>query len=153
MSAHSSTFSLPISYNNQLFKRPPSSWMPIATHTERVSHWLAVHFRPKSSSAYYFVSYGIVSLVPSIQAFTKRICTAWDYNKRVLEGLKSDAYEKYCCLCTLYIDWCYTRNNSSPFSMFGTTQNSRLSDCSLLNSGPRCRVGVGVNAAAAACNR
>jgi len=50
-------------------------------HTEGGSHWLALHFQPKSSSAYYFDSYGIVPLVPSIQAFIKRNCTTWDYNR------------------------------------------------------------------------
>jgi len=44
-------------------------------HAERGSHWLAVHLRPKSSSAYYFDSYGIIPLVPHIQAFMKRSCT------------------------------------------------------------------------------
>jgi len=53
-------------------------------NTERGSHWLAVHFRHKSSSVYRFESYGIVPLVPSIQAFFKRNCTTWDNNKRQL---------------------------------------------------------------------
>ena len=43
--------------------------------TEGGSHYLAVHFRPKSSSAYYSDSYGIIQFVPSTQAFTKRNCT------------------------------------------------------------------------------
>jgi len=37
--------------------------------TERGSHRLAVHFRTKYSSAYYVDSYGILPLVPSIEAF------------------------------------------------------------------------------------
>ena len=37
--------------------------------TEKVSHWLAVLFRPNSASAYYFDSYGFVPYVPDIQAF------------------------------------------------------------------------------------
>jgi len=44
------------------------------SHTEGGSHWLAVHFRPKSSSAYYFDSYGIVPLVTSIQDFHSVLC-------------------------------------------------------------------------------
>ena len=44
-------------------------------HTGGISHWLAVHFRPKSSVTYYFDSYVIVPLVPSKQAFIKRNCT------------------------------------------------------------------------------
>ena len=53
-------------------------------HTEKGSHWLAIHFRPKSSSTYYFDSYGIVPLVPDIQAFIRRKCTVADYNKKQL---------------------------------------------------------------------
>jgi len=40
-------------------------------HTEGGSHLLGVQFGPKSSSAQYFDSYGIVPLVTSIQAFIK----------------------------------------------------------------------------------
>jgi len=43
-------------------------------HTEKVSHWLPEHFLPKSSSAYFFDSYGIVPLVPDIAAFIRRNC-------------------------------------------------------------------------------
>jgi len=57
-------------------------------HTEGGSHWLAVHFRPKSSSAYYFDSYGIIPLVPDIQAFIKRNCTAWGHYRRHLQVLR-----------------------------------------------------------------
>jgi len=41
-------------------------------HTEGFSHWLAVHFRPKASSAYYFDSNGIAPFVPDIEAFLRR---------------------------------------------------------------------------------
>jgi len=37
--------------------------------SHKVSHWLAIHFEPKASSAYYFDSYGIYPLVPTIHAF------------------------------------------------------------------------------------
>jgi len=40
--------------------------------TEKDSHWLVVHFLPKSFSAYFFASYGIVPLVPDITAFIRR---------------------------------------------------------------------------------
>jgi len=49
-------------------------------HTEKCSHWLTVHFLPKSSSAYVFDSYCIIPLVPD---------TA-DYNRRKLQGLTSN---------------------------------------------------------------
>ena len=70
-------------------------------HTERGSHWLGVHFRPKSWSAYYLDSYGIVPLIPSIQAFNKRKCTTWKINRRQMQGLTTDVRFKYCCLFTL----------------------------------------------------
>ena len=77
-------------------------------HTEGGSHWLAVHFRPKSSSDYYFDSYGIVPLVPSIQAFMKRNCTICEYNRRQLQGLTTDVCGKYSCIFALYMDRGYT---------------------------------------------
>ena len=55
-------------------------------HTGKGSHWLPVHFRPKSSSSYYFDSYGIVPLVPDIEAFIRRNFTVADYNKRQLRA-------------------------------------------------------------------
>jgi len=58
--------------------------------TDECSHWLAIHFRPKSSKAYYFDSYGIVTFVPDILTFIKRNCRTWDYNKRQLQSLTSD---------------------------------------------------------------
>ena len=77
-------------------------------HTQGGSHCPGVHFRPKSSSAYYFDSYGIVLLVPSILAFIDRNCTTWDYNRRVLQCLMPDVCGKYCCLFALYMDRGYT---------------------------------------------
>jgi len=65
-------------------------------HTEGGSHWLALRLTPRSSSAYYFDSYGTVALVPAIQAFLKRHCTTWEYNKRQLQGLTSDVCGQYC---------------------------------------------------------
>ena len=46
-------------------------------HTEGYSRWLAIRLTPRSSSAYYFDSYGIVPLVPAIQTFLKRHFTIW----------------------------------------------------------------------------
>ena len=73
-------------------------------HTEAGSHWLAIHFRPKSSSTYYFYSFGIVPFVPDILAFIKRNCTTWDYNKRQLQSLTSDVCGKCYYLFALYIN-------------------------------------------------
>jgi len=77
-------------------------------HTEGGSHWLAVHFRPKSSYAYYFDSYGIVPFVPDKLAFVTRNCTIWDRNKSTLQSLTSDVCGKYCCIVALYMDRGYT---------------------------------------------
>jgi len=89
-------------------------------HTERGSHWLGVHFRPKSWSAYYLDSYGIVPLIPSIQAFNKRKCTTWKNNRRQMQGLTTDVCGKYCCLFALYMDWAKRPNSSSRSSMLAT---------------------------------
>jgi hypothetical protein len=77
-------------------------------NTERGSHWLAIRFLPKSASAYYFDSYGLAPLVPSILAFIRRNCATWDYNRRQLQGLTSDVCGKYCCLFAPYTDRGYT---------------------------------------------
>jgi len=74
-------------------------------NTEGISHWLAIRLTPRSSSAYYFDSYGIIPFVPSIQAFLKHNCTTWEYNKRQLQGLTSDVCDQYCCL---FMDRGYT---------------------------------------------
>ena len=64
--------------------------------TEKGSHWLAVQFLPKSSSAYCFVSYGLPpTLVPAIHEFIRRNCAVWDYNRRQLQGLTSNVCGKY----------------------------------------------------------
>jgi len=77
-------------------------------HTEKGSHWLAVHLRPKFSSAYYFDSYGIVPLVPAIQAFIRRNCITWDHNRRQLQSLTCNNCGKYYCLFVLYMDRGFT---------------------------------------------
>jgi len=76
--------------------------------TKGVSHWLAIHFRPKSSYAYYFDSYGIVPFVPDILAFVKPNYTTWDHNRRQMQSLTSDVCGKYCCLFALYMDRGYS---------------------------------------------
>ena len=73
-------------------------------HTEGGSHWLAIHYRPKSSSAYYFDSYVIVPLLPDIQALLRGKCTTWDHKGRQLQGLTSEVCGKYCCLFARHMD-------------------------------------------------
>ena len=77
-------------------------------HTEGVSHWLAIRLTPRSSSAYYFDSNGIIPLAPSIQDFLHQICITWQYNKRQLQGLTSAVCGQYCCLFTIFMDRGYT---------------------------------------------
>jgi hypothetical protein len=47
-------------------------------HIANGSHWLAIRLEPKSSTAFYFFSYG---LPPNIHSFLKRTCPVWEYNK------------------------------------------------------------------------
>ena len=77
-------------------------------HTKIGSHWVAIHFRPNSSSSYYFDSYGTVPLVTDIHTFIRRNCTVADYNKRQVQGMTSNVCGKYCCLFSLYMDLGYT---------------------------------------------
>ena len=77
-------------------------------HTERGSHWLAIHLEPRSSSAYYFDSYGLFPFVPAIRSFLRRNCTVCDYNVTRLQGLISTVCGHYCCLFALYTDRGYT---------------------------------------------
>jgi len=80
--------------------------MPIPT--QRFSHLLTIHFRPKSSSTYYFDSYGIVLFVPHFLAFIRRNCTPWDHTKRQWQSLTSDVCGKYCSLFAIYMERGYT---------------------------------------------
>jgi len=96
-------------------------------HTEKGSHWLALHLRPKSSSAYYFDSYGIVPLVPAILAFIKRNCITWDHKRCQLQSLTSNNSGKYCCLFVLYMDRGFT-----PKQFVG------LFDCRAQQAADRC---------------
>jgi len=70
-------------------------------HKEGVSKGLAVHFRPKFSSAFNFDSYGIVPFVPGNVVIIRRNCTNRDHNKRQPQGPTNDACGKYCCVFAL----------------------------------------------------
>ena len=110
--------------------------------------WLAVHFRPKSSYAYYFDSYGIVPFVPD---FVQQNSTTWDRNKRQLQSLTSDVCGKYCCLFALYMDRATLPSNS--WLSLEHQQTGRWRRCSRPNSGLRCLVATGVNAVTAVHKR
>lgn len=83
-------------------------------HTEKGSHWLAIHFQRRLYSAYYFDSYGIGKFIPNILAFLRRICTVWKFNTIQLQGLISAGCAKYCSLFALYMDRCYTQTIRRP---------------------------------------
>ena len=46
-------------------------------HTETGSHWGDVHLDTRSSTCYYFDSYGLFPLVPAIRRFLRQACTLW----------------------------------------------------------------------------
>ena len=94
-------------------------------HTEGVSNWLAIRLTPRSSSVYYFDSYGFIPLVLSSHAFLKRNYTTWDHNKRQLLGPTSYFYGQYCCLCALYMVRATLPNNSSRSSPAGAMKTNR----------------------------
>ena len=86
----------------------PSDIINSDPQPEKGSHWLAVHFLPKSTSAYFFDSYGILPLVPDIAGFIKRICTVWYCKRKQLQGLTFNVCGKYCCLFAVYTDSGFT---------------------------------------------
>jgi len=89
---------------SRLFAKFCTDIINVDTHTEVGSHWLAIHFRAKSTGENYFDSYGIVTLVPVILEFIRLNYTTWDDKGGKLQGLKSDVCSKYCCLLALYMD-------------------------------------------------
>ena len=84
--------------------RPGTVIINADPHTRSGSHWLAIRLEPKSSSAFYFDSYGLPPLVPAIQSFLRRTSSVWEYNKTQLQGLTSTVCGHYCCLFALYSD-------------------------------------------------
>jgi len=75
-------------------------------HTEKGSHWQAIHFqnRHRSSSGYFFDSYGRYPHIPSILDLIQRYCTVWQYNRTQLQGPTTAVCGEYCCLFALYMD-------------------------------------------------
>jgi hypothetical protein len=77
-------------------------------HTEEVSQWIAIHFQPKSSSAFFFDSYGNPASVPDIQDFIHRCRTVCHHNTIRLQGPDTTLCGHYCCLFVLYMDRGFT---------------------------------------------
>ena len=94
-------------------------------HIEGGSHWLAIRLTPCSSSVNYFDSYGIVPLVPSIQAFLHQNCTTREYNKRQQQGLASNDCGQYCCLSPSSLTGPTPHSNSLRSSQAGAMQTDR----------------------------
>ena len=76
-------------------------------HTQEGTQWFANHFQPKSSTAFYFDSYGPPSEL-NILSFLKRNFTVWNYNTTSLQGPTRVVCGHYCCLFVLYMDEGYT---------------------------------------------
>ena len=114
------------------------------------SHWLAIRLTLRSSSAYYFDSYGIVPLVPGIQDFLKHNCTTSEYNKRQLQGLTSDVCGQYCRFAPSSWTGVTLLSNSSRSLPAVAMQTDRWRRCSRPKFGSTCRVVAGVNSTAAA---
>jgi len=76
--------------------------------TQSGSHWLAIRLEPRSSTAFYFDSYGQSPHIHDIQLFLRLNCTVLNYNNAQLQGFLSTVCGKYCCLFALYTDRGYT---------------------------------------------
>jgi hypothetical protein len=77
-------------------------------HTQSGLHLLAIHLKPRSSTAFYFDSYGQSPHINDIQTFLRRNCTVLNYNTVELQGPMTTVCGKYCCLFALYMDKGYT---------------------------------------------
>ena len=78
------------------------------SHTQSGSHWLAIRLEPRSSTAFYFDSYGLSPYIHDIQSFLRRNCTVLNYNNAQLKAPMSTVCGKYCCPFALYVDRGYT---------------------------------------------
>jgi hypothetical protein len=77
-------------------------------HTREGSRWLAVHFQPKSSTAFYFDSYALTPTDPNIQAFIRRNSAVCQYNTSLIQGPLSVVCGHYCCLFGLFMNKGFT---------------------------------------------
>ena len=73
-------------------------------HSAKGTHWLATHLQPRSYSTYFFDSYGLPPLFPSILNYLRRACSVLEYNTTQLQGLISAVCGEYCCVFALYMD-------------------------------------------------
>ena len=111
--------------------RPGTIIVNTDAHTQTGSHRLAIRLEPRSSSAFYFDSYGLSPNVLDIQTFLRRNCTVLNYTIQ-LQGPMSTVCGQYCCMFALYTDrlhWpAIRRTVRSPArrSSGGTTPHVRM---------------------------
>ena len=89
-------------------QRPATVIINADPSTEGGSHWLAIHVEPRSSTCFYFDSYGLAPFIPTIQTFLRRTCSVWDYNRTQLQGLTTTVCGHYCTLFAKYTDRGFT---------------------------------------------
>ena len=73
-------------------------------YTKGGSHWLAIHFEPRLSCAYYFDSYGRPPNDQNKLSFIRRNAAIWGYNSIPLQGPFTVVCGQYCCLYARYMD-------------------------------------------------
>jgi hypothetical protein len=76
--------------------------------TEKGSQCLAMHFQPRSSSAFFFDFYGNQASVPDIQDFLRHSGTVCHYKTVRLQRPTTTLCGHYCCLFVQYTDRGYT---------------------------------------------
>jgi len=95
------------------FIKPPSTVINADAHTQTGSHRLAIRLEPRSSTAFYFDSYGL-PLIHDIETFLRCNCTVLDYNTIVLQGPLSMVCDEYCRVFALYMNRGYTGKIRRP---------------------------------------
>ena len=85
----------------------PALSLSILMHIQSGSQWLPIRLEHRSSTAFYFDSYGLSPHIHDIQSFLRRNCNVLNYNAQ-LQGPTNTVCGKYCCLFALYMDRGYT---------------------------------------------
>ena len=73
-------------------------------HTKGGSHWLAIHFEPRTSKAFCFDSFGQKPYISNIQDFMRNNSTVQEYNTVRLQGPTTTLCGQYWCLFALHMD-------------------------------------------------
>ena len=102
-------------------------------HTKGGSHWLAIHFEPRTSKAFYFDSFGQKPYISNIQDLIRNNSTVQEYNTVRLQGLTTTLCGQYCCLFPYTWTGVTRRSISSP-PLTQPSQTTRSGAYSNLNS-------------------